>query len=104
MPPHESIGPHNHQELAPVDKRREQNQCDSRGVVRAARSDLALEVTGELFSEEEVFRRQLRTGLEDQPQKAKQVNEKSERCSQHVCRIITSATRHHRVDCGKRVE
>jgi hypothetical protein len=47
----------NRQELAPVDKRREQNECDSRGVVRAARSDLALDVTGKLFSEEEVFRR-----------------------------------------------
>ena len=104
MPPHEGIGPHNRQELAPVDKRREQNECDSRGVVRAARSDLALDVTGKLFSEEEVFRRQLRTGLEHQPQKPQQVSEKSERRSQHVCRIITSATRHHRVDCGKRAE
>ena len=104
MPPHERIGPHNRQELAPVDKRREQNECDSRGVVRAARSDLALDVTGKLFSEDEVFRRQLRTGLEDQPQKAKQVNEKSERCSQRVCRIITSASRHHRVDRGRPAE
>ena len=104
MPPHESIGLHNRQELAPVDKRREQHECDSRGVVRAARSDVALDVTGKLFSEEEVFRRQLRTGLEHQPQEAQQVSEKSERCSQHVCRIITSATRHHRVDCGKRAE
>ena len=60
MPPHERIGPHNRQELAPGDKRREQNECDSRGVVRTARSDLALDVTGQLFSEEEVFRRQLR--------------------------------------------
>ena len=58
MPPHERIGPHNRQELAPVDKPREQHECDSRGVVRAARSDLALDVTGKLFSEEEVFRRQ----------------------------------------------
>ena len=104
MPPHKSIGPHNRQELAPVDKRREQNECDSRGVVRAARSDLALDVTGKLFSEEEVFRRQLRTGLECQPQKPQHVSDKSERRSQHVCRIITSATRHHRVDCGKRAE
>jgi hypothetical protein len=103
MPPHESIGPHNRQELAPVDQRREQNECDSRGVVRAARSDLALDVTGKLFSEEEVLRRHLRTGLEHQPQKPQQVSEKSERRSQHVCRIITLA-RHHRVDCGKWAE
>ena len=57
MPPHERVGLHNRQELAPVDKRREQHECDSRGVVRAARADLALDITGELFSEEEVFRR-----------------------------------------------
>ena len=84
MPPHESIGLHNRQELAPVDERREQNECDSRGVVRAARLDLALDVTGKLFSEEEVFRRQLRMGLEHQPQKAQQVSEKGECRSQHV--------------------
>jgi hypothetical protein len=51
MPPHESIGPHNRQELAPVDKRQEESERDSRGVVRAARSDLALDITGKLFSE-----------------------------------------------------
>ena len=70
MPPHERLGPHNRQELAPVDKRREQSERDSRGVVRAARADLALDITGKLFSEEEVFRRQFRTGLEHQPQEA----------------------------------
>ena len=75
MPPHESIGLHNGQELAEVDKRREQNECDSRGVVRAARSDLALDVTGKLFSEEEVFRRQLRTGPEHQPQESERVSQ-----------------------------
>ena len=100
MPPHERIGPHNRQELAPVDELLEQDECDSRGVVRAARSDLALDVTGKLFSEEEAFRRQLRTALEHRPQKPQHVSEKSERCSQHVCRITTSATRHHRLDCG----
>ena len=64
MPPHERIGPHNRQEPAPVDQRREQHECDSRGVIGAARLDLALDVTGKLFSEEEGFRRQLRTGLD----------------------------------------
>jgi len=51
------------QKLAPVDKRRKQNKGDSRGVVRAVRSGLVLDITGELFSQEEVFRRQLRTAL-----------------------------------------
>ena len=75
MPPHESIGPHNRQELAPVDERREQNECDSRGVVRAARSDLAFDVTGELLPEEQVLGHQVRAGPEHQPQKPQQVRE-----------------------------
>jgi len=32
VPPHERIGTHNRQELAPVDEVREQDECDSRGV------------------------------------------------------------------------
>ena len=35
MPRHECIAPHNRQELAPVDEVRKQDECDSRGVVRA---------------------------------------------------------------------
>jgi len=35
MPRHERIAPHNRQELAPVDEVRKQDECDSRGVVRA---------------------------------------------------------------------
>jgi hypothetical protein len=84
MPPHKRIGLHNEQEPAPLDKLRQQNECDSRGVVRAARSDLAFDVTGKLFSEEEVFDRQLRTGPEHRTQEAQQVVEKGERRSQHV--------------------
>ena len=96
MPPHERIGPHNRQELAPVDKRREQNECDSRGVVRAARSDLALDVTGKLFSEDEVFRRQLRPGLEHQPQKPQHQREErtsfSARLPDHTVSDETSSS------------
>jgi hypothetical protein len=44
----------------------------------------AFDVTGKLFSEDEVFRRQLRMGLEHQPQKPQQVSEKGDRRSQHV--------------------
>jgi hypothetical protein len=39
VPPHKRFRPHNRQELAPVDERREQNEYDSGGVVGAARSD-----------------------------------------------------------------
>ena len=48
-------GPHNRQELAPFDELSEQGECDSRGVVRAARPDLAFDVTGELLSEKQSF-------------------------------------------------
>ena len=84
MPPHERVGLHNGQELVPVDKSREQNKCDSRGVVCAARSDLAFDVTGKLFSEKEVFGCQFSTGPEHQPHEAQQVSEKGYRRSQHV--------------------
>jgi hypothetical protein len=70
VPPHERIGPHNRQELAPVDKLREQDECDSGAVVRAARSDLAFDITGELLPEEQIFGRQLHSGMEHQPQQA----------------------------------
>jgi hypothetical protein len=62
MPPHERLGPHNRQELAPVDELREQDECDSRGVVRAARSDLAFDVTGELLPQKQILGCQLRVG------------------------------------------
>ena len=52
VPPHERIGLHNRQERAPVDEMREQDECDSRGVVRATRSDLPLDIAGELLPEE----------------------------------------------------
>ena len=52
VPPHERIGPHNRQELAPVNEVREQDECDSRGVVRATGSDLSLDIAGELLPEE----------------------------------------------------
>jgi hypothetical protein len=52
VPPHERIGPHNRQELVPVDEVRKQDECDSRGVVRATRSDLALDIAGKLLPEE----------------------------------------------------
>ena len=52
VPPHERIGTHNSQELAPVDERREQDECDSGGVVCAARSDSAFDVAGKLLPEE----------------------------------------------------
>jgi len=56
------------QELAPFDKLREQDECDSRGVVRASRSDLAFDITDELLPEEQILGCQLRAGVKDQTQ------------------------------------
>jgi hypothetical protein len=86
MPPHERLGPHNRQELAPVDELLEQDECDSRGVVRAARSDLAFDVTGELLPQKQILGCQLRAGPEHQPQQAQHVSEESERRLKHVWR------------------
>jgi hypothetical protein len=49
VPPHERLGPHNRQELAPFNELGEQDECDSGGIVGAARSDLAFDITGERF-------------------------------------------------------
>jgi hypothetical protein len=72
VPPHERIGTHDRQQLAPSDKLRQEDECDPRCVVRAARSDLAFDVTRKLLPEEEVLRSQLRSGPDHQPQQAQQ--------------------------------
>jgi hypothetical protein len=86
VPPPERIGTHDCQQLALSDKLRQEDECDPRCVVRAARSDLAFDVTGKLLPEEEVLRRQLRSRPDHQPQHARQVSEKGERCSEHLWR------------------
>ena len=86
MPPHKCIGTHNRQELAPPDELREENKCDSRGVVRAPRPNLAFDVTGELLPEEQILGCQLRVGSEHEPQQTQQVSEEGERRSKHVWR------------------
>ena len=84
MPPHERVGPHNGQELAPCDEAREQDEGDSRGVVSAVWRDLAFDVTGQLLSEEEVLRSEVRSGSDHKPQQAQQVSEEGECRSEHV--------------------
>jgi hypothetical protein len=70
VPPHERLGTHNRQELAPFDASIQEDECDARRIVRPSRSDLAFDVTRELLAEEEVLGRQLRSGPEHQPQQA----------------------------------
>ena len=86
MPPHERVGLHNRQKLAPVDEVREQDECDSRGVVRATWSDLAFDITGELLPEDQILGSQLRARPEHEPQKAQQVSDESECRSKHEWR------------------
>jgi len=84
MPPHERVGPHNRQELTPSDQLREQGECDARGVVRAARPDLAFDVTGKLLPEKQVLGGQLRSGPDHQPRQVRQVSEEGE-CRSEQC-------------------
>ena len=86
VPPHERIGTHDRQQLAPFDTLRQEDECDPRGVVGAARSDLAFDVTRKLLPEEEILGRQLRSGPDHQPQQAQQVSEEGKRRSEHVWR------------------
>jgi hypothetical protein len=50
VPPHERLRSHDEEELSPVDKSREHEECDSRGIVQAARLDLPLEIERQLLS------------------------------------------------------
>jgi hypothetical protein len=70
VPPDKRVGTDNRQELTPFDVLRQEDKCDSRGVVRAVRSDLAFDVTGKLLPEEQVLGRQLRSRADHQPQQA----------------------------------
>ena len=86
MPPHERLGSHNRQELTPFDQLREQGECEARGVVGAARPDLAFDVTGKLLPEKQVLGGQLRSGPDHQPRQVRQVSEEGECRSEHVWR------------------
>jgi hypothetical protein len=86
VPPHECLGPDNRQELTPFDELRQEDECNSRGVVCAAWSDLAFDVTRKLLPEEQILSCQLRSRPEHEPQEAQQVSEESERRSKHVWR------------------
>jgi hypothetical protein len=86
VPPDERLWLHNRQELAPGDKVREHDECDSGGVVRAARSDLTFDITGELLPKEQILGGQMRAGPKNQTQQSQEIREESERRSKHVWR------------------
>jgi hypothetical protein len=86
VPPHECVGPHNGQELAPVDELREQDECDARGVIGPPRSDLTFDVTRELLPKEQILGRHLRSGPGHESQQAQHVSEEGKRHSEHVRR------------------
>jgi hypothetical protein len=86
VPPHERLGPHYRQELTPFNELRQEDECDSRGVVRTARSALTFDVTRQLLPEEQILGRQLRSGPEHEPEQAQQVSEEGERRYEHVWR------------------
>ena len=73
-----------------VNSSRQSTNCESRAsaireaIVRAARSDPAFHVTGELLPEEQVLGHQVRAGPEHQPQQMQQDSEEGERGSEHL--------------------
>jgi hypothetical protein len=52
MPTHKRLGTDNREQVAPLDEPRQRDQGDPRRVVGATRSNLALEIGGELLSQE----------------------------------------------------
>jgi hypothetical protein len=88
MPPHERVGTHDRQQLPPSDASRQQDKGDSGRVIRAPRSDVAVDVAGELLPKKQVLGRELRAGLKDQSQQPQKVGEQGEGRSDDVTAII----------------
>jgi hypothetical protein len=79
VPPHERVGLHNRQELAPLDESRQEDECDAGRIVRPSWSDLSFDVARELLPQEEVLGRQLRSGPEHESEQTQQVSEEGKR-------------------------
>jgi hypothetical protein len=60
MPSDERVGADDRQQLPPSDESGQQDEGDTGGSVCARRPDLAFDVVGELFAEEQVLGRELR--------------------------------------------
>jgi len=70
VPPYEGLGPDNRQELRPFDESGQEDECNTRGVVWAAWSDLAFDVTRKLLPEEQILSCQLRSRPKHESQEA----------------------------------
>jgi hypothetical protein len=86
MPANERVRANDRQHLAPGDEPRKQHERDTRGVVRAFRSDPPLNVLGELLAQEEVLGGEFGAGAKGQSQQVQQVCEKGKHGSDHVTR------------------
>ena len=84
MPPDERVRTYDRQQLPPGDESGQQNECDTRRIVRSRWSDLAFDVTGELLPQEQVLGRESRAGSEGQSKQPQQVNNQGKRHSEHV--------------------
>jgi hypothetical protein len=84
MPPDERVRTYDRQQLPPGDELGQQNECDTRRIVRSLWSDLAFDVTGELLPQEQVLGRESRAGSEGQSKQPQQVNNQGKRHSEHV--------------------
>src|ERR1700674_5274702 len=74
MPPEELVRTYDRQQLPPRDESGQQNECDTRRIVRPLLSDLAFDVTGKLLPQEQVLGRESRAGSGGQSKQPQQVN------------------------------
>jgi len=83
VPSEERLRADESQELPPLDEPGEEDQRDPRGVVRAPRLDIALEIVRQLLPEEQVLGGEVRAGPEDQRRKSPEIMRESESGSNH---------------------
>ena len=78
MPTGERARPDDHQSVLPVEQPRPQCQTQPGSVGERPRSDLALSIEGELFSEKQILGRQTGSGPQSRPQEVSEVANESE--------------------------
>ena len=79
MPTGERARPDDHQSVLPVEQPRPQRRTQPGSVGERPRSDLALSIDGELFSQKQILGHQTGSGPQSRPQKLGQVANESKK-------------------------
>jgi len=88
MPPdsNERVGSHYGQERSPVDHPRKHDECESGGIVQAARPDVALDVERQLLAKEEILGCETGVGCTDQRDELQETTYEKECAANRPCR------------------